>query len=337
MDTITALGVLARTYLTFQLGAIHFGPATTSLIVAAIAAALASVAHLWRIGQKEDRLAHLEELRSGIRGPTAPAAAPRPRFYHRLGRMIAQTPIIGAGDRERIRVYLAEAGFKAQSALWTVITAKLGAALGGVALFWLLVGLHGYFASMPLIRPVMALCALVLGWLLPELVINRLAARRKVRLEVGMPDAIDLLVICAEAGLSLDQAIEQVGHDMRASNLAVADEFEATAAEMRVLPERGQALDNLVKRTGIQTLRSLVATLTQSIRFGTPLAESLRVIAAEMRAERMARFEQNAAKLPVILTVVMMIFILPALLMLIGTPLVLRVAHLVDALHGGRL
>jgi len=140
-----------------------------------------------------------------------------------------------------------------------------------------------------------------------------------------MPDELDLLVICAEAGLSLDHAIEQVGRVLRSSSREVAEEFTATAAEMRVAPDRGQALENLARRTGLASLRSIVATLNQSIKFGTPLADSLRMLAAEMRAERLARFEERAARLPVLLTLPLMAFILPSLMIVIGTPLALRI------------
>ena len=147
----------------------------------------------------------------------------------------------------------------------------------------------------------------------------------RLRIEYGIPDALDLLVICAEAGLSLNQSIEEISRQLRMSNRDVADEFAATSAEMRVLPDFGQALDNLVDRTGLTYLRSLVATLKQSIKFGTPLAESLRMIAVEMRAERQARIEERAARLPVLLAIPMMMFILPCLFMIVGTPVVIRI------------
>jgi tight adherence protein C len=166
------------------------------------------------------------------------------------------------------------------------------------------------------------------GWRLPEVFLSRLAARRRVRFETGIPDALDLLVICAEAGLSLDHAIEQVGRVLHSSRREVAEEFAATAAEMRVSPVRSQALDNLAQRTGLESLRSMVATLNQSIKLGTPLAESLRVLAVEMRAERLARFEERAARLPVLLAIPLMAFILPSLMIVIGTPLALRITDM---------
>ena len=102
-------------------------------------------------------------------------------------------------------------------------------------------------------------------------------------------------------------------------------EFAATAAEMRVCSVRGEALENLARRAGIASLNGIVAALNQSIKFGTPLAGSLRMLDAEMRAERLVRFEERAARLPVLLTLPLMAFILPSLLLVIGTPLALRI------------
>jgi tight adherence protein C len=160
---------------------------------------------------------------------------------------------------------------------------------------------------------------------LADFVLNRLIARRRLRLEAGMPDALDLLVICAESGLSLNQSIEEISRQLRASHKDVAEEFSITSAEMQVVSDFGQALDNMVERMGLPDLRSLVATLKQSLKFGTPLAESLRTIASEMRATRQARYEQRAARLPVLMAIPMAMFILPCLLMIVGTPVVLRI------------
>src|SRR5207248_2486591 len=166
---------------------------------------------------------------------------------------------------------------------------------------------------------------LLLGWRLPELVLTHLVRQRRTRIENGIPDALDLLVVCAEAGLTLNQAIEEISFQLRLSNKDVADEFTMTSAEMRILPDFGQALDNMVERTGLANLRGMVATLKQSLQFGTPLADSLRIVASEMRAERHAVMEERAARLPVLLAMPMMAFILPCLLMIIGTPVVLRI------------
>ena len=177
--------------------------------------------------------------------------------------------------------------------------------------------------------------AAFVGFFAPGVYIKNLITKRQHQLQLGLPDGLDLMVICAEAGLSLDQAVEQVSRDLRPSNRAVADEFATTAAEMRVLPNRAEALENLVERTGVNSLRSITATLTQAIRFGTPLAESMRILAAEMRTERMMRIEERAARLPVLLSIPLALFILPCLLMVIGTPVALRVMDTFKNAFGG--
>jgi tight adherence protein C len=186
---------------------------------------------------------------------------------------------------------------------------------------WLFLEWRQWFAGSATIRVAVLLGALMLGWRLPDFILSRLAARRRLNLEQGLPDALDLLVICAEAGLSLDQSIEQVSQDLRGSSSAVADEFATTASEMRVLSNRAEALENLVERTGVASLRSITATLNQAIRFGTPLAESMRILAA-----RLARIEERAARLPVLLAIPLALFILPSLMMVISTPVALRLS-----------
>ena len=142
-------------------------------------------------------------------------------------------------------------------------------------------------------------------------------------------------MICAESGLSLNQSVEEISKQLRASHKDVAEEFAITSAEMRVVSDFSQALDSMVERIGLSDLRSLVATLKQSLKFGTPLAESLRMIAAEMRATRQTRYEERAARLPVLLAIPMMMFILPCLLMIVGTPVVLRIIEVFKAIHFG--
>jgi tight adherence protein C len=131
------------------------------------------------------------------------------------------------------------------------------------------------FANVLLVRLGILGAALILGWRLADFILGHLIKRRRLRLQVGMPDALDLLVICAESGLSLNQSIEEIARQLRLSHKDVADELATTSAEMQVLADIGQALDNLVERTGLPDLRSLIATMKQSLKFGTPLAESL--------------------------------------------------------------
>jgi tight adherence protein C len=241
---------------------------------------------------------------------------------------MASMKIIGTAKQKRLLAALLAAGIKGHDYLAGLIAAKVCVGAVFIPLCWLLLEWRQVFVDAPTLRLTVLAGAVTVGWRCPEVVLARLAAARRRRLEIGMPDAIDLLVICAEAGLSLDHAIAQVGQQLIPSNPEVAKEFTATAAEMRVLSVRGQALQNLAERTGLSSLHSLVVTLNQSLKFGTSLVDSLRNLAAEMRAERLARFEERATRLPVLLTLPLMVFILPSLMVVIGTPLVLRVVDM---------
>jgi tight adherence protein C len=304
----------------------QFDPGGSCILVLALGSALLSAINLWRIGQSEDRQKRLlDALRRAQRHLPEPSRAPHLPWYQRLGTLVAATRIIGPAEQKRLLAALVAAGVKGHGHLAALVAAKVCSAAAFVPLCWLLLEWRQFLVGATTIRLVFLVGALILGWRCPEVVLSRLTARRRVRLETGMPDALDLLVICAEAGLSLDHAIEQVGHVLRSSRPQVAEEFAATAAEMRVSPARSQALENLAQRVGLASLRGIVAALNQSIKFGTPLAGSLRVLAAEMRAERLARFEERAARLPVLLALPLMAFILPSLMIVIGTPLALRI------------
>ena len=317
-------------------GGLGWGPIETCILALAVATAILSALNLWRIGQRESREDRLTALRTVRFGPPEKASAPSLPWYHRLGAVLAASPVVGIAEQHRLLEVLATAGIKGHGDLATFVASKACGAVSVGAFMWLFLVWQELFATLAVIRVAVLIGGVLLGWRLPDVVLMRLAARRRLHIEQGLPDALDLLVISAEAGLSLDQAIEQVAHDIRAANPVVADEFITTAAEMRVLTERSEALENLVRRTGLASLRGITATLTQAIRFGTPLAESMRILAAELRVERMARLEERAARLPVLLAIPMMLFILPCLLMVIGTPVALRVSDtLRQVLHKG--
>jgi tight adherence protein C len=315
-----------QSFLAVRIGEMQFDPGGSCILVLALGSALLSAINLWRIGQSEDRQKRLlDALRRAQRHLPEPSRAPHLPWYQRLGTLVAATRIIGPAEQKRLLAALVAAGVKGHGHLAALVAAKVCSAAAFVPLCWLLLEWRQFLVGATTIRLVFLVGALILGWRCPEVVLSRLTARRRVRLETGIPDALDLLVICAEAGLSLDHAIEQVGHVLRSSRPQVAEEFAATAAEMRVSPARSQALENLAQRVGLASLRGIVAALNQSIKFGTPLAGSLRVLAAEMRAERLARFEERAARLPVLLALPLMAFILPSLMIVIGTPLALRI------------
>ncbi len=163
------------------------------------------------------------------------------------------------------------------------------------------------------------------GWGLPRLLPVNAAMRRRQRLEVALPDAVDLLVICAEAGLSLDVALARVGRELGQAAPDLAGEFALTAVELGFLARRADAFDALAGRAPLPMLRALCHLLVQTERYGTPLAQGLRVLAQEFRTNRMLHAEEKAARLPAIMTVPMIAFILPPLFVVLIGPAVIQV------------
>ncbi|HEY0526092.1 MAG TPA: type II secretion system F family protein [Stellaceae bacterium] len=180
----------------------------------------------------------------------------------------------------------------------------------------------------PDIDPMRRLLGAVFGALVgaygPTLFVRNAIQRRRQKLLKGLPDALDLLVICAEAGLSLDAALTRVAREIGPAAPELADEIGLTAIELGFLPNRRDALHNLNRRTELPAIRGVVNTLVQTERYGTPLAHSLRVLAAEFRDARMMRAEEKAARLPATLTVPMIIFILPVLFIVLVGPAIIQ-------------
>jgi tight adherence protein C len=164
--------------------------------------------------------------------------------------------------------------------------------------------------------------------LLPDHVVRTLHKRHLKSVERGLPDALDMLVICSEAGLGLEPAIERVGREIGHAHQDVAEELLNVAREMRVNADRRAALMNMGKRTGLASLRRLGVTLVQTLQYGTPLSQALRTLSSEMRQEALTRFEARASRLPTLLTVPMIVFILPCLFLIVGGPAIIRVIQL---------
>lgn len=181
--------------------------------------------------------------------------------------------------------------------------------------------------------PIMAaVAAAIVGWFLPMVFIGYLVRQRTKSVAFGLPDALELLVVCVEAGLSLEDGLQRVAHELKESQPALADELALTWAEINILPSRAQALSNLADRVDVPSVRSVVSMLTQSMRFGTPLAQSLRVGAVEMRNDQMTALEERASRLPALMTIPVMLFIMPTIFLIIGGPAALK---LMDIFWGG--
>ena len=164
----------------------------------------------------------------------------------------------------------------------------------------------------------------ILGLLLPDLIVRNRRKSYLALLNHGLPDALDMLVICSEAGLGLEAAFERVSTEIGRGHPVVAQEMEITSREMRINADRRAALLELGKRTGLENLRRLGSTLVQTMQFGTPLSQALRTLSAEMRQETLTRFEGRAARLPVLLTLPMILFILPCVFLIVGGPALIQ-------------
>ena len=145
-------------------------------------------------------------------------------------------------------------------------------------------------------------------------------SKRSSAIRKGLPDALDLLVICAEAGLTVDAAFQRVARELGRAYPELGDEFTLTAIELGFLSERRQAFENLAQRVKLDAVKGVVTTMVQTEKYGTPLASALRVLSGEFRNERMMRAEEKAARLPAIMTIPLILFILPTLFVVILGP-----------------
>ena len=162
--------------------------------------------------------------------------------------------------------------------------------------------------------------ALVGSYKAPDIWLKNKISKRSNAVRKGLPDALDLLVICAEAGLTVDAAFNRVARELGKAYPELGDEFALTSIELGFLTDRRSAFENLANRIDLEAVRGVVTTMIQTEKYGTPLASALRVLAAEFRNERMMRAEEKAARLPAIMTVPLILFILPVLFIVILGP-----------------
>jgi tight adherence protein C len=232
---------------------------------------------------------------------------------------------------ENARSKLIRAGFRSRDSVTLFLFAKLCMPIALGVLVVVMVYVLELYDLAPRNRLIASLVSVLLGFYLPDIYVKNLIDKRTHVLTRAMPDMLDLLVICAEAGLALDNALVRVSKEIRLNCPEMADEMELTSAELGFMSERRIALENLYKRTALPAMQALANTLIQSERYGTPLAQSLRVLSRELRDERLMKAEEKAARLPATLTVPMMIFIMPTLFIVLIGPGILRA---IDGLGG---
>ena len=216
---------------------------------------------------------------------------------------------------------LMQAGIRTKDLAFFIIAARFVAplVLGTIAV--LVIYVFNFFPTWSFLRQYMTVAGtLVLSYKAPDIWLKNKVTKRSHAVRKGLPDALDLLVICAEAGLTVDAAFGRVARELGKAYPELGDEFGLTAIELGFLNERRQAFENLSLRVDLEAVRGVVTTMIQTEKYGTPLASALRVLSAEFRNERMMRAEEKAARLPAIMTVPLILFILPSLFIVILGP-----------------
>ena len=241
----------------------------------------------------------------------------KPAFKDRLEQALdplSKALPLSPSEVSRTRAWLIQAGYRDARHLSMYVGSRVGMALVGLAVvlaignssLFLLVGVPAF------------------GFFLPRFALKRLIRKRQHLITLGLPDALDLTVICVEAGLALDQAMMRVGEDLRHAHPELSDEFHLVNLEMRAGKPRSEALRNLAERSGVNDIRALVSTLVQTDRFGTSVAQALRVHSDSLRTERRQRAEEQAAKTTIKMVIPLALFILPSILIVSVGPALIQ-------------
>lgn len=249
-----------------------------------------------------------------------------------MRRIVERLKLMQSRQAGAIRQKMARAGYRSKDAITVYMFSKLimPLAFGGGAAF-VFYGLHLYQLHGPARLGAVVLGALA-GSYLPDLWVRNIADRRRESIRKALPDGLDLLVICTEAGLALDAALSRVAREIGPTSAELADELGITVTELRFMPERRKALENLAERVDLAAMQALVTTLVQTERFGTPISQALRVLASELRTQRLLRAEEKAARLPATMTVPLILFVLPALFIVLMGAAVLDIIDVMSAL-----
>ncbi len=235
----------------------------------------------------------------------------------RIVRQIGEQVPISPADATTTRRFLIAAGLRSDTSLRVFYGIKV---ISGIALGLLAFIFRNYIPVFPLLRMVFPVAGALLGYFAPNLVLEHLVSRRQEKLKFSLPDALDLMVVCVEAGLGLDQAMLTVGRELALAHPEISEELSLVNLEMQAGKRRGEALRNLAERTGEGEIRKLVAILIQTDRFGTSMAESLRTHSDFMRIRRRQEAEERANKVGVKLVFPIFFCILPSMLVVVAGP-----------------
>ena len=322
---------------------------STLLVVAGLATSVALLAGLIVFTYREGRRILALDRRLAVPRRQALALGIRPRRRARRGgclageiRAFALALItagsilapVGAAEREKLAQMIRQAGFANADALSLFLSVKLGGALacGTAATLWAIgtefIGEHVFLVALS------GLAGLVIGSIVPEYVLRALVARRTRNMSGALPDALDLIVMCLESGLTFERALVTVAEELRPIEASLAGELRMMEAELRLGSDRRLVLQEFHRRTEIEGLRDLAMTLIQSERYGTPLTQSMKNIAANERTQRALRIAARAERLPVLLTLPMLLFVVPGTMALVAGPAFLTAIEALGSLGG---
>lgn len=305
----------------YVVGSVLIGIAAAAVMLAIYAAITVRDPMTKRVKALNERR---EQLKSGIVTANARKRASivrRNQTTDQIRGFLESLKVLQDSQLAVVQQKLAQAGIRKKE--WAVAVI-LGRLVGPIALGLLGTILFYWTQSFPDWGPMKRFMGfatmLVGGYKGPDLFVQNLISKRTNAIRKGLPDALDLLVICAEAGLTVDAAFSRVARELGRAYPELGDEFSLTAIELSFLTERRQAFENLAYRVNLDSVKGVVTTMIQTERYGTPLASALRVLSAEFRNERMMRAEEKAARLPAIMTIPLILFILPVLFIVILGP-----------------
>ncbi len=302
-------------------GSILVGIAATAMVFAIYTAVTIRDPMGKRVKALEGRR---EELKSGLVSSSVKkrqSLVRRTNTTEKVKDTLGSMKVLQQSQLEDIQQKLAHAGYRNKELAVVIVglRAVLPVVLGLVV--FLFIYLLDVFPDLTPIKRFLILAGTVgIAYKGPETFLKNKAKKRSDAIRKGLPDALDLLVICAEAGLTVDAAFNRVAKELGRAYPELGDEFALTAIELSFLNERRMAFNNLAYRVDLESVRGVVTTMIQTEKYGTPLASALRVLSAEFRNERMMRAEEKAARLPAIMTVPLIMFILPVLFIVILGP-----------------
>ena len=264
-----------------------------------------------------------EQLKAGIVASTnkRKKLTNRNQAADNVRQLLSQFKMLQEDQVKKTQQRLMQAGIRTKDLAFFLIFARfvLPVVIGVTAVVMLYV--MGFEPQWSALRRYMTVAGLIIGaYKAPDIWLKNKVTKRSHAIRKGLPDALDLLVICAEAGLTVDAAFGRVSRELGKAYPELGDEFGLTAIELGFLNERRQAFENLAQRVDLEAVRGVVTTMIQTEKYGTPLASALRVLSAEFRHQRMMRAEEKAARLPAIMTVPLILFILPVLFIVILGP-----------------